>query len=335
MRLTSWTWRALAPALGLLLPTLACGGVEVATPPVVAAASPSAPSPAASPGDPVLVRRLVDQVSQAGWEATVRQLSGVDPVSVGGQTLLLSTRNSHTAGSAQAAEHLRGVLAGMGYAVTSQPFTCLGVSSLNLVASLPGSSASAARIVLGAHYDSTSDHGVGDAPGADDNASGVAAVVEAARVLRGHRLSTPVELVLFGAEEQGMCGSEHYVREARTRGPAVRGAVVLDMIAWYERRRELTVEGEDAWRDWMRPAAEAVTAYTDLAVTQTYESEDSDHVPFQMAGIPAYLIIESDWDRNPFYHSSGDTFANLDPAFGYQATRAVVATVATTAGLLD
>lgn len=326
--------RSQAWALALLLALAGCGGAGSTSAPSAPTASATATPTPLAPGSPQLVRPVVDAVSQANWEKIVRELSGVDPITVGGRSLLLTSRDTATEGSRLAADHLQGVLAGLGYTVTTQDFTCHGMPSRNLVVSLPGNGSVAARVVLGAHYDCTNDRDAGNAPGADDNASGVAAVVEAARVLKGRSFTNPVDLVLFGAEEPGMCGSEHYLREARARGTSFRGAIVLDMIGYYDRHYELTIEGVPGIREWMDYPVEAVRTYTGLGSVQTFDSEDSDHVSFQDQGIPAYLLIESDWDH-PNYHTAHDTFANLQPHFGYEATRATVATLAAAAGLVQ
>ena len=70
------------------------------------------------------------------------------------------------------------------------------------------------------------------APGADDNASGTAAVLEAARVLSQYRFKHTLRFVTFAAEEQGLIGSYYYVAEARSAGTPIGGAINLDMIAW-------------------------------------------------------------------------------------------------------
>jgi len=158
--------------------------------------------------------------------------------------------------------------------------------------------------------------------------------LEAARVLNGHRFTHPIDIVFFGAEEVDFCGAYAYVDDAQASGAVIIGAIILDMIGSYNANYQLTIEGEEEYRGWMGYAAEAISRYSNLDAAQTFESSDSDHVVFQQNGIPAYLLLTSDFDDS-YYHTTDDTAAHIQSDFGYQATRAAVGAAAQSALIIE
>jgi leucyl aminopeptidase len=100
------------------------------------------------------------------------------------------------------------------------------------VGSIPGSVDSGKVVLLCAHLDSKSEKRLRYAPGADDNASGCAAVLEAARVLSKHRFENTVRFLIFAEEETGQHGSRAYVKGIEGSGEEIIGAINLDMIAY-------------------------------------------------------------------------------------------------------
>jgi aminopeptidase YwaD len=172
--------------------------------------------------------------------------------------------------------------------------------SQNVVATLPGSRDE--RLVLGAHYDS-----VAEGPGANDNASGTATVLELARVLPTYDLPYTVDVVLFGSEEIGLVGSRHYVESlALEERERIIGMLNFDMVGVGE---EPMVGG----------TAELVAMVTDAAAQAGVElgllgdglNGRSDHASFLNAGIPALFFYRSD---DPNYHTANDQATYVDGA---------------------
>ena len=137
----------------------------------------------------------------------------------------------------RAARHIEAVLEGMGYAVRRQPFAAAGreVRNIEAVGEPAASAATGAKtLVVGAHYDS-----YGDAPGANDNGTGVAGVIELARLLadlRG-RASLRIRRALFVNEEppffkSELMGSLVYARRLRASGEPVLGMLSLETLGW-------------------------------------------------------------------------------------------------------
>jgi aminopeptidase YwaD len=172
----------------------------------------------------------------------------------------------------------------------------------------------ARTIVIGAHLDS-----VEVSPGANDNASGIAAALEAARLLAGTPLALSVEIVGFGAEELGLYGSAHYVR---VRGSRVAGMVNMDMVG----RGELVIGNSSSDGRLVEVGARAA-ARLGLSVGR-FRLGQSDHVSFERAGIPTLFIHTGD---DPAIHTPGDTLDRLEPQKMAAAAR-LAAAVALEAG---
>lgn len=107
-----------------------------------------------------------------------------------------------------------------------------GVEWKNVVGNIPGRVDPGKVVILSAHLDSKSEERLRYAPGADDNASGCAAVLEAARVLSKHRFENTVRFLIFAEEETGQHGSRAYVEGREGSGEEILGAINLDMIAY-------------------------------------------------------------------------------------------------------
>ena len=136
-----------------------------------------------------------------------------------------------------AADYIRGELESLGFAVAPQAYEAHGVRCENLEVTIPGSSRPGEIVLAGAHYDT-----VEGSPGADDNASGVAGLIEIARLLREARPQRTLKLVAFVNEEApffpfGEMGSKVYARAARARGDDIRLMLSLEMLGCYRDER--------------------------------------------------------------------------------------------------
>ena len=144
------------------------------------------------------------------------------------------TRHALSADVEDAAVYLEKRLRDMGCTVLVDQFTFQGASMRNVIGVLPSSKQGAERIlILGAHYDSINENGDGPeapAPGADDNASGVAATLAAAADLARTPQNAEVRVVFFTAEEIGMHGSRHYVNDVLAGDTRPVAALITDYI---------------------------------------------------------------------------------------------------------
>lgn len=213
------------------------------------------------------------------------------------------------------------------------------MESSNILGRQSGEAAAAEIFILAAHYDT-----VAGSPGADDNASAVAALLEIARCLEPCRLHAPLVFAGFTLEEYGFVGSSHFIRQLVSRGERVRGMISLEMVGYRDRRPNSQSYPPyiDATRypdsgDFIAVVGnEPSTALTlDIAQTMTQtvpslpvehlivpgDGQDfdevrlSDHAPFWDHGIPAVMITDTAFFRNPNYHQASDTLATLDTEF--------------------
>ena len=134
---------------------------------------------------------------------------------------------------ALAARYIRETLTSLGYTPSRQRYEAMGIPVENLEAELLGTSKPEEIIIVGAHYDS-----VRGCPGANDNASGVAALLELASTLQSHSLSRTVRLVAFVNEEPPFCftsemGSDRYAARSQARGEKIVAMLSLETIGYY------------------------------------------------------------------------------------------------------
>ena len=221
----------------------------------------------------------------------------------------------------------------------------------NLILSFPGSDPmlKEERILLVAHLDSTSDQERTLAPGADDNASGSAGLLEAATVLRHYRFDRTLHLVWFSGEEQNLKGSEHFVVDYADWLPEIVGVVNLDMFAfdWDNDRCFEVHTGALSGSQQISGCLQSVIESYNLDLVFDYINDDSaltrsDHYPFWKAGVPAIMAFENGFyqegmtcgttDRNYRYHTTADTLSYINQETGFSILQAAIATVAHLAG---
>ena len=195
----------------------------------------------------------------------------------------------------------------------------------NVVARLPGSNPSAGWLLLGAHFDSVS-----ASPGANDNATGVAAVLAAARLLRDTCRSRGVIVAFFDEEEIGLIGSSYLAMDLFQDGEDVIAVHTVDQVGW-------DADG-DRFFEIELPAAglhaqyQTAAAALGLATRQTTTS-GSDHSAFRDLGFAAVGVTEefAGGDTTPHYHEAGDTYATVDLDYTADAVRLISRVVASAA----
>jgi hypothetical protein len=225
-----------------------------------------------------------------------------------------------------------------GLSTTLDPFTYSGNTYHNVVGVHTGAVRPEEIYIVGAHYDSVSN------PGADDNASGVAAVMEAARVLSQYAFESTMAFIAFDMEEEGLRGSWAYANAHAS--DDIRGMISLDMIAYNPAESNPDMAYIYYDDDILPPdpipqitadLADAMAQYSGglSTVIERTPYEASDHAPFADNGFEAALLIEYNvWD-NPYYHKqtdSVDTPDYIDYEYATRMTRGTVGYLATAAG---
>jgi len=251
--------------------------------------------------DPAVVG-LLAELAPASYQADVTWFAS------------LPTRHSHSSSFVTAVEYAEQRMVALGYQTRRQPITVGTKPSQNLIGDRAGSDDGI--VVVTAHLDSINLAGGASAPapGADDNASGAAGVLELGRVLATRNWRHSTRLILFGGEEEGLFGSKQYVAALPPAERArIRAVLNLDMIASRNGATPtVLLEGAPLSESLITTLATAAATYTGLTVETSLNPFASDHVPFISAGIPAVLTIEGNDSANGHIHSANDTLNFLD-----------------------
>jgi hypothetical protein len=235
-------------------------------------------------------------------------------------------------------------LEGMGLEVELHSFTQSGVSGENVIARLPGE-ADGGIWIYSAHYDSTSNEPTTAAPGADDNASAVAAVLEAGRILGPLGRRDAIWLVLTDAEESGSLGSLTLAEELAAAGEPVRGVIAPDMIGYWPLGEgdafDILGDRSSEWMvDGMSEVADRLGVAHKTWIEHGYCYGD-DHTRFQEEGIPAISPMDcveahnvpSSGEHTPHYHKTSDTSETLHLPFTAKVAGVVLVSLAEWAGV--
>lgn len=301
-----------------------------------------------------LVQEAIGQVQSSDLLSLMRQITGEVPVLVGGEVGAITNRNTRSGVPIRwATQFAWERMQSLGLQVyfqewETQDWNLNPISNRNVVGVQPGRGHSNEIIVVAAHLDGMPEEGW--APGADDNASGSAAVLEVARVLSQFQFARTLHFVLFTGEEQGLLGSRHYTAHAKSGGSNIVATLVLDMIA--NPRPGTTnaiLEGRlgsgtfvipnDPARypnDWsIASTFTNVVATTEIAKRlhpliiqhrgDSWGMPNSDYWPFWDAG---YLAIRVYDGGGAPIHSTDDTLESLDWEYFSAMVEAIVGTTA-------
>ena len=254
-----------------------------------------------------------------------------------------------------AVAYIQRQLAAGGENVGRQTYKAFGAETCNLIVERRGTGRAAEIVVVGAHYDT-----VPETPGADDNASAVAMLLEVARLTAGVRMRRTVRFVAFSCEEPphfytDTMGSDQYARACRKAGENVVGMLCLEMVGFFSDAPEsqqippgiprflrrafpargnfLTAVGNLksvrllwAFRRGFKKRS-ALPLYTVALPERIHEIRLSDNGSFWDFGYPALMITDTSFLRNPHYHLASDKPETLDYGRMAQGTLGVAGAV--------
>lgn len=311
------------------------------------------------------VAALLDQSDANRWVQWIAALSGNTPIQTPDGEAVITTRSSQAlfepAYAPSAFNYLKAELTNLGYR-EGVDFTIHTYDYpygdrypdrnwKNLILTLPGVDPvrQGERVLMVAHLDSISEQEMELAPGADDNATGAAGLLEAAALLREARFERTINLIWFTGEEQSRRGSESFIEAYSDWLPNIEGVINLDMFGFDwdgDRCFELHTGGLAGSQTLGNCLAATIEAY-DLDLTfdllagaQSYTL--SDHYAFWLNNVPAVMVVEnfsyqpdgvcSGLDRNYHYHQSTDTLTYINVDTGFAILQAGIATLAHAAG---
>lgn len=251
----------------------------------------------------------------------------------------------------QTADYLERRFATLGATVTRHRFPALGGTYENVIATAPADH-DAPPLIVAAHYDT-----VAGSPGADDNASALAVLMDVARATLGTALERPVRFIAFCLEEQQLLGSRAFAARLAAAGEAIAGALVLECVGYasQEERSQrippgvpapvptvgnflavignqhsqmLTMRVEQA----MKPHLPLVSLIVPGNGESLPDTRRSDHAAFWEQGFPAVMLTDTANHRNPHYHRPTDTIDTLNIAFMASVADGISAAVVALAG---
>lgn len=287
-----------------------------------------------------------DLLSQRSFDPDPFVVSLLEEVDVSNITAIIQhlenygTRNAYSSQSVEAQNWIKQEFEALGLEVELQDFNMpSGSASDNVIATLTGTKYPEEYVVCGGHYDSYSSGG--DAPGADDNASGTAGVLEMARILSQYTFDRTIIFCAFSGEEYGLYGSAAYAQSAAQQGMDIHGYFNLDMIGYLQ-------NGSYIHTDLIYPPSAQELADFYMEVSGVYLPDfpieqgmlvggDSDHTSFNNNGYMGIFPFEDGDDHSPYIHTSNDL---IGPSYNNEEqakifTQASLASIVTMANRLN
>ena len=256
--------------------------------------------------------------------------------------------------------YLADTFASFGWQVSTHPFEAMGGTYRNVIASLlpthrtqgRGNGTKATPLILAAHYDT-----VEGSPGADDNASALAVLLDVARRLRSMDRTREIHCIGFCLEEEGLLGSLAYAAQLKAASQEIAGAIVLECVGYASEQEgsqtippgtPLTVPTVGNFLAIVgNTASTALTAAVEWAVISHVpavslvipgqgeflpDTRRSDHAAFWQYGFPAVMLTDTANFRNPHYHRPTDTLDTLNLMFLEKVAAGVMAAATHLAG---
>ncbi len=248
------------------------------------------------------------------------------------------TRNTFTTNCDQAADWILSRFQSYGLNAYFDSFTISGQTKRNVIGEKIGMVYPDSILFITAHYDATAGQPYSPepvAPGADDNGSGTACVLECARILSLYNFEKTIRFVAFAGEEQGLIGSFDYVQNLVNQQAHVVGSFNYDMISFAGSGNppfglSILMDNNPTSQAMAAKIAEAAYTFTPGALSPNIilapGSASSDHYPFWQVGWAATFSIQG--AAYPYYHTIYDLLENNQMAFAADVTRAAIAALA-------
>jgi len=280
-----------------------------------------------------VVQSILEAIRIDSMMLWVDELSGELPIDVGNGPELIVSRHKFSPGNAVAEQYLTRKLEQFGYEPVIQTFSATGN---NILATKVGTLYPDEIVILCAHYDAMPAGNLA-APAADDDGSGCAAVLEAARLLRNTDFAYTIVFALWDEEEQGLVGARFYAGGMAANDALIRGVINMDAIAY-------DGNADTKARIHTRPIANSIELADSVFAMREHYNIDldliltnpgatySDHAAFWTEGYGAILVIEEfGADGNPFYHTPNDRSIHFDVPYYEKLAKLSIATMATIA----
>jgi hypothetical protein len=246
------------------------------------------------------------------------------------------TRNTYSPLINDVADWIKSKFSQIGYKdIFDHHYTNEDLELRNIIAMKKGWGRTGEVLLICAHYDCRMEEltdAESRAPGADDNASGMASLLEIARIIAKVNIAEDVYFAAFSGEEQGFWGSTAYAQYIQDNNINLRKVINIDMIGYAPNGNSIIIEQDTGnevrsndvpSQHFAAKMAQMAADYTDLAVSfgPIYES---DYMPFEARGFVCIGAYEA--EENPDYHSSNDVVDNLNISSITEVTKMILAT---------
>ena len=288
------------------------------------------------------INTIMNSINIGDVRQQLEYLSGAEPVEIGGKMQTIGNRSYKKKGNSQATQYLYEFLQSLGLNTRYHTFTYSGKKYKNVICEITGTTEPNQIVYATAHFDA-----VPVSPGADDNASGCAALMQMAEKLRAYSFRKTIKLVFFNAEERGMKGSAAYVRDVAT-NENVKAAINMDMIGFDKNNdgamnfntRRSDLPGADVDLAIANLVIDVIDTYGLKSVLnpKIYQNSESrsDQKSFWDNGITCFAAREDRVsETNPHYHTKTDTVKNMTLDYCTNYIRAITGGVAHLAELTN
>jgi hypothetical protein len=274
-----------------------------------------------------LIQEIIDEVNIDTLYKYVSELSGATQTIIGGVPYTISSRYKSQLGNDKATDFIKEKLESFSLPAYNQTS---GSTLRNVYAVQTGTVNPNQKYIVSAHYDAMPSGTL--APGADDNASGTAVVLEAARILSQYTTKYTIVYALWDEEEQGLIGSNFYANLASTSGENILGVINLDMIAWESNGdNKINIHTNNNSLSLSDKMVEVNTTYNLnlLSFVKNPGLTASDHSSFWNYGYKAIMLIEDYYgDFNAYYHSTNDLVQNFNLPYFDRCAKLSIGTLA-------
>lgn len=273
------------------------------------------------------VQEIINLVNIDTLNRYVSDLSGENSVEIEGDTFTIQSRHRDYPGNDIAANYIQERLEGFNLVVHNQRFRLTG---RNVYAEQIGTEFPDQKYIICAHYDCYPNNA--NAPGADDNASGTAVVIEAARILSNYSSRHTIVYALWDEEEQGLLGSSEYVNRANNDNENILGVINIDMIGWDGNNDGVLLINSDTTANsiFLSKMTRSIHDQYQIGLSPqvVIPGSGSDNLAFWWNGFSAIGVEEhfgTDW--NPRYHTKLDKVSFFNQDYFHRSAKLVIGTL--------
>jgi hypothetical protein len=275
-----------------------------------------------------LIAGVINQVNLDSLKNTVEELSGEKTIIVNGESIKILSRHKNYVSNEIAENYFFQRLKNYVQNTTKQVYSETGK---NIIAIQSGTKYPDREYIISAHYDAMPDSAI--APGADDDASGCAVVLETARILSKLSAEYTIVYALWDEEEQGLVGSKYYAVHAKEINENIVGLINVDMVGWDSNNDNIALLSTRSLVNSIKLSDKMVEIndhnQIGVKITVVNPGSGSDNIPFWVNGFSAIHLEEdyyNDWNAN--YHTTKDKISYFNIPYFFKCSKLIIGTFA-------